>query len=128
MSPLAAVYIKSFRFIDDNTFELVFNDATVMDIDGIEAIHKYISQFTEGKRVKRLVISGRGAEIKARARQLGEKLSEDARDYIIAEAVVVHSLTQKMVANFYFKYLKDLYPTKFFTDETKAREWLAAQH
>jgi hypothetical protein len=127
MPPLVASVIKSFRFIDEQTMELVFKDNSHVDVEEIEAVNTYVGQYTKGKRIKRLTISGKNSEISAKARQIGEKLSEDAKDSIIAEAVVVHSLTQKMVANFYFKYLKDLYPARFFTDVEKAKEWLEKQ-
>jgi hypothetical protein len=125
MNPLAAKIIKSFRFLDEETTELIFHDNTDIDLDGIIAVADYCRSFTNGKRIKRLTISGKNSNISAKARNYGEKLSEADKDNIIAEAVVVHSLTQKMVANFYFKYLKDLYPARFFTDADKAKEWLA---
>lgn len=125
MNPLAASIIKSFRFIDEETTELVLHDNIDIDLDGIIAVDEYCRQFTDGKRIKRLTISGKNSNISPKARNYGEKLSEAAKDNIIAEAVVVHSLTQKMVANFYFKYLKDLFPARFFTDVDKAKEWLA---
>jgi hypothetical protein len=126
MESLATIIIKSFRFLDEETIELVFNDNVDIDLDGIIAVDEYCRQFTLGKRLKRLTISGKNSGMSARARSYGEKLSEMAKDNIIAEAVVVHSLAQKMAANFYFKYLKDIYPARFFTDPDKAREWLAA--
>ncbi len=127
LDPLTASIIKSFRFLDEQTTELVFHDNIVIDVDGITAVDAYCGGLTKGKRIKRLVISGRNSEITAKARQHGEKLNEDVKDMVIAEAIVVHSLAQKMVANFYFKYLKNHYPAKFFMDVGKAREWLAKQ-
>jgi len=127
MGDLTSSILKSFRFIDEKTIELIFHDAVIIDLEGIMAVDDYCLQFTKGKKIKRLIVSGKNSEITAKARQYGEKLSEGAKDDIIAEAVVVNSLAQKMIANFYFKYLKDLYPARFFTDIDKAKEWLEKQ-
>jgi hypothetical protein len=127
IDPLTSSIIKSLKFPNEQTIELVIHDGITIDLDGVIAINNYCSQFTRGKRVKRLVVSGRNSDITKQARQYGARLSEEHKENIIAEAVIVHSLPQKMIANFYFKYLKDVYPAKFFTDIDKAREWLEAQ-
>jgi hypothetical protein len=61
------------------------------------------------------------------ARLLLQQENKDRKNTIIAEAVLVSSLTQKMTTNFYLKFIKDSYPSKFFTDYNKAKDWLNDQ-
>lgn len=44
--------------------------------------------------------------------------------YKLADAFVIHSFSQKLVANFYMNFHKPVVPTKFFNDLGSAREWL----
>lgn len=41
-----------------------------------------------------------------------------------AEAFLIRSLPQKLVGNFYLKFTKPVFPTKLFTEEELAVEWL----
>jgi hypothetical protein len=44
--------------------------------------------------------------------------------YRTAEALVIHSLAQKITANFYLRYNKPIVPTRFFQDAGEATSWL----
>lgn len=44
--------------------------------------------------------------------------------YSKAEAFVIHSLFQKMLANFYLNFNKPKVPTRFFNEYIKAERWL----
>ncbi len=44
--------------------------------------------------------------------------------YSKADAFVIHSLPQKILANFYLKISKPERPTKFFSNKENALEWL----
>jgi hypothetical protein len=50
--------------------------------------------------------------------------SEDGLKYTIADALVVKSLSQKILANFYLKFNKPAKPTKIFNNEPEALKWL----
>lgn len=59
-------------------------------------------------------------------------LTKEARDFlavhgsegITANAIIVHSAVLKMMANFYINVNKPLTPTRMFTEEQPALEWL----
>ncbi|HEY1045448.1 MAG TPA: hypothetical protein VGF79_03345, partial [Bacteroidia bacterium] len=80
--------------------------------------------FTDKKRLKRLVVITKNSTLELQARLLLQQENKDNSELIIAEAVLVTSLTQKMTTNFYLKFIKDIYPSRFFTDYNKAIEWL----
>ncbi len=52
-------------------------------------------------------------------------LSKNGNDpYSTADAFVIHSVAQKLIANFYVKMIKPERPTKFFTSKEEALRWL----
>jgi hypothetical protein len=44
--------------------------------------------------------------------------------YSVADAFVIHSISQKILANFYLKINKPERPTRFFNNEHDAMDWL----
>lgn len=52
--------------------------------------------------------------------------SEERNELVVADAYVIHSLAQRIIANFYLKFRSPIRPTKFFTDEDKAITWLSS--
>lgn len=116
--------LKSISMLDDQTLEIVFKDDITFDLEAIQSCYKETEAYTGGKKLKRLVISGKKTDITKEARQYGLKENERLKDLVIAEALVVHSFTQKMITNIYLKYIQKSYPAKSFTDIDKAKEWL----
>lgn len=116
--------IKSIQMLDDNTVEIVFNDKAQIELDDLKVGYKHLGEFTGGKRLKKLVVTGKNTVISKEARLFGHEQSIKIKDQVIAEAIIVHSLYQKMIINFYSRFIKDSYPTRFFTDYEKAKQWL----
>lgn len=44
--------------------------------------------------------------------------------YKLADAFIIHSIPQKIIANFYLSFHKPAVPTKFFTSLENAKDWL----
>ena len=53
-----------------------------------------------------------------------EFISNEGNKKGIADAFVIHSLPQKILGNFYLKFIKPSIPSKFFSSEEKAIAWL----
>jgi hypothetical protein len=51
--------------------------------------------------------------------------SNDSKSHALAEAYVIYSLSQKMVAKFYLNFHKPKRPTKIFSNEVDAVKWLS---
>lgn len=117
---------KSIRLIEGGILEITFPDDIFLDIDKIKKSFQETEAFTGGKRLKRLVISGKRTDITKEARAYGLKENERLKDQVIAEALVVHSFTQKMITNFYLKYINKSYPARAFTDPEEGKKWLSA--
>ena len=50
--------------------------------------------------------------------------SEEAGKYTSADAIVIQNFAMRIASNFYIKIFKPIRPTKMFSSEDKAIEWL----
>lgn len=93
-----------------------------IDVVLVKRIVNSIERIGEGKRFPLLIILGENTLPNAEARAYVATPESDP--YAKAEAYVINSFTQKLVANVYTSFNKPFRPTKFFTSEEKAVEWL----
>lgn len=122
-SPLPVAF-ESLRMLDSTTVEVVYRNNTVIKNEDIDGIYKAFDTFTENKRLKKLIVIGENVDISTETRFLIIKENTKRKENIIAEAVVVNSIAQKLKVNFYIMFLKKIYPTQFFTKTESAIEWL----
>lgn len=116
--------LKPFLITEDKILEVLYKDDVVVTLEEMKFLLDDLYKFTGKKRLKRLIIISKNAKMDLPARIYLQESNKDNKDLIAAEAIVVSSLTQKMTTNFYLKFIKDIYPSKFFTDIEKARDWL----
>lgn len=116
--------LKSISMLDEQTVQIEFHDEFRFDLEKIKQSYDETERITNGRKLKRLVICGRKTEIDKAARDYGKKENERLKGSVIAEALVVHTFTQKIITNLYLKYIQKSYPAKSFTDINKAKEWL----
>lgn len=116
--------LKPFLITEDKILEVLYKDDVVVTLEEMKFLLDDLYKFTGKKRLKRLIVISKNAKMDLAARIYLQESNKDNKDLIAAEAIVVYSLTQKMTTNFYLKFIKDIYPSKFFTDIEKARDWL----
>jgi len=116
--------VESMKKLNDNTIEVKFKDNAVITLDHIKETYKVLHEMSGSVPHKKLIVTGKQTEITKDARIFGMEEAKRIGDYVLAEAVLVHSLYQKMVINFYRRFIDSKYPTRFFTDVDKAKEWL----
>ncbi len=116
--------VEAMYKLDHNTIVVSFRE-TVIDLDHIKETYAMLYQLAEDKPHKKLILTGKKTAITKEARYYGMQEAKRIGGNVLAEAVIVHSLYQKMVINFYSKFIDSTYPTRFFTDIEKAKEWLA---
>ena len=75
-----------------------------------------------GKRFPVLIDCGEFASVDKEARILSA--NKEANIFSSADAVAYHSLAHKLFADFYVKHNKPEVPTKVFSDNESAIEWL----
>jgi hypothetical protein len=120
--------LKPFYITDDKILEVLYKDDVIVTLEEMKFLLDDLYKFTGKNRLKRLIVISKNAKMDLAARIYLQEHNKDNKDLIAAEAIVVYSLTQKMTTNFYLKFIKDIYPSKFFTDIEKAREWLHKQN
>lgn len=123
MKPLSNV-LQSLRMINDETVEVLYRENVKVNREDMMELFQKLYSFTGNKPLKRLIVITKNSSLDLQARLLLQEENKARKDSIIAEAVVVTSLAQKMTTNFYLKFIKDIYPSRFFTDIDKAKEWL----
>ena len=116
--------LRSIQMLDDYTVEIVFNDGVMIELEDLQVGYDLLNEVTQGRALKKIVVTGKRTEISKAARLFGHEQSMKNKDEGIAEAIIVHSLYQKMVINFYTRFINDSYPTRYFTYYDKAKEWL----
>ncbi|MBL0049391.1 MAG: hypothetical protein IPP32_14995 [Bacteroidetes bacterium] len=90
-------------------------------VEGIDAIGK----LSGGNLVAVMKIAGLGSSVDTDSRHY--IASGRGSRYSIAEAIVIQSIAQKIIGNFYLKVEKPIKPTKLFTDRSSAELWLYEQ-
>lgn len=119
-----AAVLKSLRMLDSKTLEVRYHDNVQVGLPEIQDLMDDLYEFTENRPLKRLIICTEKSTMNREARAYLQNENKRHSETIIAEAVVVTSFTQKMSTNFYLSFMKNVFPSKFFTDEAKALEWL----
>lgn len=116
--------VESMYKLDHNTIVVSFKETTI-DLDHIKHTYGMLNELAGDKPHKKLILTQKKTTITKEARYFGMQEAKRIGGNVIAEAVIVHSLYQKMVINFYSKFIDTTYPTRFFTDIEKAKEWLS---
>jgi len=116
--------LKSIRMLDKRTVEIEYLDNVLVEREGVREAYRILDEFTSKERLKKLLIIGERTDISKEARMLIVEENNIRKGRIIAEAIVVHSFAQKLIANFYMALLKNIYPIKFFTKRLEAETWL----
>lgn len=98
------------------------NEFTVFDFNELVSAAKDIG---DGKKFLNLIIVGKNTLPDDQSRIASS--SEKGSIYKVADAFVINSLAQRIVANFYLKINKPFVPTKFFNNEEDAVVWLKEQ-
>ena len=106
---------------EDGYYEIIVNEKEEFKI---EDLNKLISAQLElgGLKLPVLVLCSEQATTDI---ELLNTISKDSYNpYSKADAFVIKSMAQKILANFYVKIIKSERPTKFFNNKEEAIEWL----
>jgi hypothetical protein len=87
-------------------------------IEGISAI----GELTIGRAYPVLKVAGKHASVDGESRKY--IASGEGSRFSIAEAIVISSLAQKLIGNFYLKVEHPITPTKIFNSQLEAEKWL----
>lgn len=91
-------------------------------VDDLKEINAVIAKICNGKKKLLLGIFSEFSDIDTGGREY--MASDETTQHSIAEAYILKSLSQKILANFYLTVNKPNVPTKFFSNITAAEKWL----
>ena len=104
------------RFLIDTPYEI--------DAFHLNEIAKAMTRISNGNKVAILSITGLHGSITPDARKVD---TTKDNEYTLAIALVIQELSQRLLANLYFKIKKANYPVNIFKSEDEATEWLHQQ-
>lgn len=110
------------RLREDGIVQVDFEKNLLVDVKECEEIMEVYHQILAPQKYPILHIAGKYMNTTSAAREFGS--SEKGLEYSKAEAYVIHSLAQKIVANYYMKFNKPTIPTQFFKTKEEAVNWL----
>lgn len=95
---------------------------TIIGLNESKSMNDAVGVLSEGTECLVLIVADEFAQFD---RDSGDfSSSEEGQRYTFADALVVKSLSQKILANFYLKFNRPAKPTRIFTNEAEAIAWL----
>ncbi len=111
--------------LDSGLVEIICQDEFMYDISHIKENHAVLEKISHKRHAKVLVysITGKYTSITSEASTYLSKGSH--KDFIEAEAFIIHSTTQRLLANLYFlRIRKPPVPAAYFKKVEDAEKWL----
>ncbi|MCB9224145.1 MAG: hypothetical protein H6582_08225 [Crocinitomicaceae bacterium] len=106
--------------IDHQLLYVKYHDNIVIEPEDLEEAYLVILHITNEQPFKVASDLGRDTTISSAARKRAEELKINA----IAEAIVFHSLAQRLLVKFYWMFRSKEHPIKVFQSKDEALLWL----
>lgn len=118
---------KSFHLFlrDDGILQTEIEDNTYFTMEDAEELIDAARIIGGGKRFRNLIITGDGTLVDSDARAYSS--TKEGSKYKIADAFVISSYVQQLIANFIIKVHNPVVPTAYFRDKESAIKWLKKQ-
>jgi hypothetical protein len=126
----APIEIKKSRDIGSSVLSLRSDDIMLismkpnvtLNLKDAEDMVRAFGEMGDGKKFLLLFIAGSDTSVNTEARYYAS--SPEANRFTIASAFVVKSIAQKLLGNAYVTFNKPITPTRIFTHEEEAVDWL----
>lgn len=99
----------------------VFNNVEI-EVENMEEMIMQAGIIGGGNKYPNLILAGKYATISNAAQQVMDK--EESLRYTNAEAIVIQSLSQRILGNFYLRIVSKRIPARLFNSKDKAIAWL----
>ncbi len=107
---------------DDGIIQFFYDENTEYTMDHTKALEAVVEKLTKGVTHMSLRIAGKYTSMDT---ELMKYLSRGRGTlFTLADAFVIHSLAQRILANFYLHINKPILPTKVFNKVEEAEAWL----
>ena len=107
---------------NDGILEISCADNFEYDVPEIKQNLEYIRVAASNSKIRVLSVSNQFTTVTKDVRHY--VASGPHRDYVIAEAFVIHTTGQILLANLFLKINKPIVPAKFFRNKSDAEVWL----
>lgn len=111
--------------IDKDTLRIEYKPDVYVDVSEFEENMRAYKKLMRTERVFLLTIANAGSESSPEVRRIFT--SKERSEFKIAEAFVISSLAQRIVANYVVRVQKPAHPLQFFSSENEASAWLSEQ-
>lgn len=111
--------------LDNSIFKLMPFEGVELDIEDVQKMRSVYLELSKGEKFAVLLDAKYVFTTTEEARKL--LASKEYTDKRFAAAFVTSSLANKIFGNFFIKFNKPASPTKLFTEESSALEWLEEQ-
>ena len=115
----------TFKLIEEGVLHIVLLDDSDIDIDESKLMQQKSLTLTEGKKFVTLIDARAKINVSKESREWGS--TPEAQVNMVAQAILVNSLANRIVGNFIIKFHKPIAKTALFTDEKSALAWLREQ-
>lgn len=113
------------RSLGNSIFRIEFYNGADIDLDDAKIIHENLQRLSQGKKYCILLDGKNQFTTTPESREfVGSKERAKGR---IAFAIVAKSMVNRLVGNFFIQFNKPITPTKLFSDEESAMQWLREQ-
>ena len=107
---------------DDGIIQFFHKDNFQFTMREIKEMEEIVLRITKGITHKSLIVAGAFSNVDLEV--MKHLSSTEGALVSLADAFVIHSLSQKLLTNFYLKINKPVLPTKIFNKINEAEEWL----
>lgn len=97
-------------------------DLIEIEVDHLYYIREQLKEIGGGKKMLQFSIIPSAAAMSLKGKEY--ITSEDARDYTLASAILIDTLSKKIVVNIYLNFYKHRVPVRAFTSREDAFVWL----
>jgi hypothetical protein len=110
------------RLGDDGIMYMYMREGYTVEVEDLKELVKITGELGGGKKYPNLIKGGIYTSISSEARAYSA--TTESNLFTLADAFVIRSMAQKLLANFYLKFDKPVSPTRFFDAEKEAIAWL----
>jgi hypothetical protein len=106
----------------DGIMQVMVEEGAYSTVANIRLATEAIGKVGEGKRYPLLIIAGKDSTMDTEA--MAFLANAENTPYTLAVGILIVSVSQKLLANFYLKFNKPKKATKMFTKMEEAAKWL----
>lgn len=125
MDTITASKCATFSLIEEGVLRIELLENSEIDIIESKAMQQISLGMTKGEKFVALVDARTQVVVSKESREWGS--SAEGQKNMLAQAIIVDSLANKLIGNFIIQFHKPIAKTRLFSDEASALEWLREQ-